>query len=389
MASFNITSPTTIARSLSGTEVGVVGRFGAIQTISGPPVMMADNASLLVEGAISTIGNNAINGGDIVNGSLLISQTGSVTAARNAVFLPNVIFMGNALRIDFTNAGQVTGNAIGASLSLGAMGVDLEVVNSGTMASWSTGYALLASLSGRIQFTNSGLVESAESGLFFNGNLDDRTQIENSGTISGVNFSIEGFTSGADVTNSGTLNGDVRLGSSNDLFNSRYGTVNGQITMQGGDDTVRGSVLGDDVLAGADDDFVMGFNGDDTILGEAGSDTIYGNAGDDVINGGGKSDRLTGGKGNDTMTGGGGSDTFVFRRVANGDDEITDFQNGSDVIDLSALGLQNFNALKNGANALSNDTDAVVIDLAAAGGSGSVRVIGVQVADMDAGDFIF
>ena len=69
------------------------------------------------------------------------------------------------------------------------------------------------------------------------------------------------------------------------------------------------------------------------------------------------------------MTGGGGGDTFVIRRVGNGDDEVTDFQNGSDVVDLSVLGIQNFNELNNTLAALSQDQDSVIIDLEAAGGS--------------------
>jgi hypothetical protein len=89
------------------------------------------------------------------------------------------------------------------------------------------------------------------------------------------------------------------------------------------------------------------------------------------------------------MTGGGGGDVFVIRRVGNGDDEVTDFQNGADVVDISALGVQNFNALNNVFGALSQDTDSVIIDLEAAGGSGSIRLMGMTLADMDASDFIF
>jgi hypothetical protein len=51
--------------------------------------------------------------------------------------------------------------------------------------------------------------------------------------------------------------------------------------------------------------------------------------------------------------------------------------------------VQNFNQLNNVFGALTQDSDAVVVDLAAAGGSGSVRLVGVTLADMDASDFIF
>jgi hypothetical protein len=68
--------------------------------------------------------------------------------------------------------------------------------------------------------------------------------------------------------------------------------------------------------------------------GNALNNTIIGNTGDNVI---------TGGAGADMLTGGGGSDTFVFGKGDTGApagtrDVITDFTQGSDKLDLSALG---------------------------------------------------
>lgn len=61
---------------------------------------------------------------------------------------------------------------------------------------------------------------------------------------------------------------------------------------------------------------------------------LDGGAGDDVLNGG---------RGRDMLTGGGDADTFVFRHITDmpvggaGPDLITDFIQGEDVIDLSAI----------------------------------------------------
>jgi len=83
----------------------------------------------------------------------------------------------------------------------------------------------------------------------------------------------------------------------------------------------------------------------------AGNDLLFGNAAANILSAGGGTDALDGGAGNDTLIGGGGADTLtggagadVFQFGANdhspaglGRDVITDFQTGSDLIDLSAL----------------------------------------------------
>lgn len=53
--------------------------------------------------------------------------------------------------------------------------------------------------------------------------------------------------------------------------------------------------------------------------------------------GGAGGDRLIGGIGNDTLTGNGGADTFVFTPTDLGANTITDFQDGTDRLDVSAL----------------------------------------------------
>jgi len=67
----------------------------------------------------------------------------------------------------------------------------------------------------------------------------------------------------------------------------------------------------------------------ESAIGGSGNDTIVGNYAANTI---------TGGSGNDTLTGGGGADHFVFNR-GNGSDAITDFQHGTDVIDLRSMGV--------------------------------------------------
>lgn len=81
------------------------------------------------------------------------------------------------------------------------------------------------------------------------------------------------------------------------------------------------------------DRFAAG-DGDDILRGQGGNDRLWGEKGDDILIGGRGADRLSGGEGNDTMTGGKGSDRFVFTGSATGDDTISDFTDGVDLIEL-------------------------------------------------------
>jgi Ca2+-binding RTX toxin-like protein len=83
-------------------------------------------------------------------------------------------------------------------------------------------------------------------------------------------------------------------------------------------------------------------SGNDSLFGNDAVNLLSSGAGDDLIDGGAGSDRLVGGLGTDTLTGGAGADLFQFltnedSMVGLGRDVITDFQQGSDLIDLSAL----------------------------------------------------
>ena len=169
-----------------------------------------------------------------------------------------------------------------------------------------------------------------------------------------------------------------------------------------GNDTLNGGGNGRDTLIGGDgDDQIFGGNGNDLLLGGAGNDYIgvgsnaadndsadggegndvaqywfgndtaavtfvstlatgtqadgrggsdklanfeelhvFGGKGNDSIVGGAEGNYLMGNEGNDTLTGGLGDDNFAFDAVkANGNDTVTDFGNGSDVLSISGVAL--------------------------------------------------
>lgn len=82
-------------------------------------------------------------------------------------------------------------------------------------------------------------------------------------------------------------------------------------------------------------------SGNDTLFGNDAANILAGGAGNDAIDGGLGNDTLIGGAGADTLTGGGGADTFLYEALLDsqgaGRDVITDFQQGSDRIDLTAI----------------------------------------------------
>ncbi|VIO75411.1 Poly(beta-D-mannuronate) C5 epimerase 2 [Bradyrhizobium ivorense] len=95
---------------------------------------------------------------------------------------------------------------------------------------------------------------------------------------------------------------------------------------------------------------------------------------------------LTGGAGNDTFTGAGGNDIYNYRAAGNGFDTINDFNPDNadatehDVIDLTGRGL-NFGALT-----FTSVNGDVMVGIP---GGDTVLLKGVQVGQLDSGDFLF
>lgn len=159
---------------------------------------------------------------------------------------------------------------------------------------------------------------------------------------------------------------------------------NDSITGGGGNDVIGGGNGDDIVHGGAGNDTLWGDsigntnvgndNGQDQLFGDDGSDLIHGGNGKDVVDGGSGndvvygdngSDALRGGLGDDVLVGGNGPDTFIYKVLLDSEyhqggpgavnavttgwtaatgsawtslwDVITDFEHGTDKIDLTAL----------------------------------------------------
>lgn len=226
---------------------------------------------------------------------------------------------------------------------------------------------------------------------------------------------------------------------------------NGNDFYQGGiaDDFIRGNGGNDRLYGGGGADRIEGGNGDDQLFGEDGNDRLYGGNNNDRLNGGSGNDLLDGGagidwaefagggavtvnlaagtatgQGNDTLTGienvlgstfndilignnaanilsgnggsdvltgGGGADIFVLSPMTSGNITITDFQNGTDRIDLRALGFDQTGNSPNWAGFLSNvpgGTDAVLEFYGANNEFFTVTLTGMHYSNIDPSDYI-
>ncbi|MEM7744936.1 MAG: calcium-binding protein [Pseudomonadota bacterium] len=175
------------------------------------------------------------------------------------------------------------------------------------------------------------------------------------------------------------------------------GSDNDTVEGGDGDDELFGTLGADLIYGGNDDDLIAGNDGADVLYGDNGADTIngnesadvlYGGANDDALNGGsgldelfggGGEDVLNGGASSDQLTGGGGSDTFQF--TITGDiDQITDWQDGIDVLDFTADGL--------GFSDFTVSTIDGGVGTKIVGGGYIVFFEGVPTTDIDATDFL-
>ncbi len=139
------------------------------------------------------------------------------------------------------------------------------------------------------------------------------------------------------------------------------------------------------------DPVLIGVNLYKTLTGTAGRDVIVGTRGDDII---------IGGAGADTLSGNGGSNIFVYNTVLDGGDTLTDFQPGSDLLDLrtllQSLGVTSANPIASGHVVCTASAGGAVIGVDPDGSAGAAAarslalLKGVSCTDaLQAANFIF
>jgi Ca2+-binding RTX toxin-like protein len=155
---------------------------------------------------------------------------------------------------------------------------------------------------------------------------------------------------GADGLRGGDSSDTLVGGAGNDVLKGDGGNDTleggeGADVLQGGDgfDTLTGGEGADTLQGGDDGDTLEGGAGNDVLKGDDGVDTLEGGEGADVLQGGAGADTLEGGAGRDRLRGGADDDVFVFADLADSGttsatrDQILDFAQGEDMIDLSGI----------------------------------------------------
>ena len=310
----------------------------------------ANTLTIIAAGAVrvSTASNALANA--LASDNCDVRVDGTLIAQSNAVFLStNGVTDSHSLTVGATglllaNAGFGAG-VLGANASvlnygqIGSVGNTAVFMNGATArlenfgAIYSTGNTGVALSGANPVLRNFGSI-TADNAVVTAIDLSFSTGalVENYGTVSGGFASIFGSTNADTIFNYGTLSGQVLLNGGADLFNGAGGRA---VVVSGGvgDDTIRGSFF-DDTLAGD--------AGNDRIIGRTGDDRLFGGIGADRLLGGGDEDLLNGRANKDLMSGGTGADQFQFSSAADIgtgalSDRITDFKSGEDKIDLSLI----------------------------------------------------
>ena len=144
--------------------------------------------------------------------------------------------------------------------------------------------------------------------------------------------------------------------------------------------TVSGGYADGDTLTGIEN--VTGSPHTDTLTGDTNANVLRGGGGTDTLDGEGGNDTLDGGAGNDDLYGRTGEDIFKFAS-GHGDDEIMDFNQGEDKIDLTAF--RNIASIEDMTITTGTDTDIV---LSGHSGGGEIELEGFT-GTLTNGDFIF
>ncbi|MEO1687443.1 MAG: calcium-binding protein [Pseudomonadota bacterium] len=420
---------------------------GTIRSATESAIVM-DDGLIFNYGVIESLGDDGIETTDSVtlqNFGTIVASSTAIEGERMEIINSGVISGSSGIALDRSSAASSaaeiinSGDILAEFAAVEIFNMSVQLTNSGRILSSDDGSSVMEldnpSSFALFAIANSGLIEGLAGAIeIFSG----RGEVINTGRIVGdivfagadddyqgrqgrIEGSVDGgagsdrLIGGAQADNFlGGANGDTLRGNGGDdvlqgddgadLLGGGHGddslfggTQNDVLNGGGGDDDLFGGenddVLrgkaGDDSLVGEDGlDVLNGNAGDDTLSGGAGGDTLRGHAGDDSLGGGRGADLILGGRGDDMLTGGQFTDTFVIRR-RNDDDVVTDFENGTDVIDLQAFG---FFAGQFNAEVLpalrSAGGGATFLDLAPLGGSGSVLIQGLQFAQADASDFI-
>lgn len=349
-------------------------------------------------GTISAEVNVGFLGGFVVEDSVSyqgqIRNSGSINGPRNGLYIGNA---DHELAIFNEGHGRITSGSRAVNLD----GDDVSFNNSGSVIGTGDqrdGTLYVDGTGDNIDINNAGVIDAGV------GNSGSGVSVQ-VGTAAGLDDGSDDLETSADIVNNGLIQGrgtenvpaGVRLfvGSdletstfTGDIVNGTHGviasehaagiliesgvTFNGQINNQG---TIRG---GNGLAVNA-----AGASGDINLVnsGSLEGAVVLGQGNDTLLNHSADALDITGGGGNDVLTGGAGANTYRFA-AGSGQDTITDFQVGHDVLDLGAYFTDPHSAL----GATTQVGHDVLIDL---GNDNSITLANVDASSFGSENIIF
>ena len=349
--------------------IGTIENRGLIQADEGDGIDIGQFVSL--RGDIENDGtiragddgidiDGALNGSIINDGDIVADDEGIGIQGGASIFagLPEAVLNGGTIEAGGTGIEFGTSTLLGIEPVLGAT-VTGDVVNEDRITAGGDGIDFVDNTEFAGNVVNNGTINAVGDGIDVDDGVTFTGDIVNNGTIESEDdgIDIDNVTAfNGRIVNNGTITGDSDGDGSGFAFDGDNAQVNLTLVNNG---QLNGTVLlgaGDDVFDGADGRV----NG--TIDGGEGSDTI------------------TSGDGDNVLTGGSEADTFVFVDGTD-EDSVTDFEDGSDLLDVSAF----FNDAADAVAAARQDGADTVIDLDS---NDSVRLVGVDLAQVDETDFL-
>ncbi|UVC07078.1 calcium-binding protein [Rhizobium sp. TH2] len=312
-------------------------------------VVVDDDTAITIEP--DARGSELVLGGDISADLVGVQGSANDTSIRileGANVTSRIALLMTGRNQSLKSAGDITADEIGILVSAPGS----HIVNQGDVTSARVSVVLQNSENGRFVNGRSGELVGDEFGVIIGGaTISSENWVKNLGTIVSPTYALLGSSTIEHVTNRGLIDGATFLYGGNDTFDSRGGTVTGQVHGGEGNDTfviddplipiVEAQNNGEDTVISSvsyelPDNFeTLKLTGRKDLIGRGnnGDNTVSGNKGDNVLFGGDGNNILAGGAGDDRLIGGADIDTFVFK-TGYGHDTIEYFQDGLDYLDL-------------------------------------------------------
>jgi len=341
----------------------------------GGQVVLSDSAQNVIFGGsadtVLTNADNTISGaGQLGAGQMVLVNSGLIHASGV-----------NALVID-TGSSAVTNTGVLQASGSGGLVIESALVNTGSLWANDGNITVHGDTSGAGSATISGsaILEfgaASDQHVTFDSGAAGTLKLDESMEFSG---SVSGFAAGNKLDF-----GDVAFGANMQITYAANDTgTGGTLSVSDGAHVTQIALNGQYAAAGLQVN-AEGSGSELAYDAAAANHTMLGGQANDILIGGAGDDLFFGGLGNDTLHGGLGNDTFMFAAAGFGNDSIQDFDmspaGGQDLLDIAGLGI-------------SSETFAASVSIAADGadtvigiGMDTIRLVGVNSADIDQADF--